>query len=198
MVIVKLYIEGGGQGHLLDTLFRQGWTSFFKKAGLAGRMPRIVRGGGRQQTFDTFRTAVQNPRPGELPLLLVDSEGPLQKGHTVWQHLAARDGWDRPAADAEQAFLMVEVMETWFLADRRLLREFFGSALRENALQEWRSLEKVPKLSVLGALGRATAACGVPYAKGKISFDLLSRLDAGAVERACPHAKRLLDRLRAL
>ncbi len=77
MVTPRIYIEGGGEGHLLDTLFRQGWTAFFKTAGLEGKMPGIVRGQGRTRTFDLFVTAVVNLRPGVLPLLLVDSEGPL-------------------------------------------------------------------------------------------------------------------------
>ena len=110
---IKLYVEGGGEGQLLDTLFRQGWTRFFEAAGLAGRMPSVVRGQGRKQTFDLFVRAVTHPRGGTLPLLLVDSEEPVEEGHSVWQHLEARDGWKRPHGTADgQAFLMVQVMET--------------------------------------------------------------------------------------
>jgi hypothetical protein len=117
VVRTRIYIEGGGEGRLYDTLFRRGWSEFFEAAGLSGRMPRVVRGKGRGQTFDLFSTAVSNPRPGVLPLLLVDSEDPVQLGHTVWQHLKARDDWDQPEGTDDQAFLMVQVMETWFLAD---------------------------------------------------------------------------------
>jgi hypothetical protein len=28
MVSARIYIEGGGEGQLLDTLFRQGWNAF--------------------------------------------------------------------------------------------------------------------------------------------------------------------------
>lgn len=199
VVSIKIYIEGGGEGHLLDTLFRQGWTAFFKASGLEGRMPRIVRGQGRQRTFELFVTAVENPEPGVLPLLLVDSEEPVAESHTAWQHLKARaaDDWDRPTgARDDQAFLMVQVMETWFLADRDLLRSYFGSALRENHLKVWPSLAAVPKATVLRALDQATAACSPCYAKGKVSFDLLAKLNPAKVEQACPDAKRLLDHLR--
>lgn len=58
MVSAKIYIEGGGEGQLLDTIFRESWNAFFKAAGLAGRMPRVVRGRGRKQTFDLFGTVV--------------------------------------------------------------------------------------------------------------------------------------------
>lgn len=197
MVSARIYIEGGGEGQLLDTLFRQGWTAFFKAAGLEGRMPRIVRGQGRQRTFDLFVTAVENPRVGELPLLLVDSEGPFAQGHTVWEHLKTRDDWERPAdAREDQAFLMVQLMETWFLADRNLLRWYFGSALREEPLKAWPVLAEVPKSTVLQALNQATAACRTPYAKGKVSFELLAKLNPTSVEQACPDARRLLNRLR--
>jgi len=93
---------------------------------------------------------------------------------------------------------MVQVMETWFLADRETLRKYFGASLREEALRAWPSLERVPKDTVLDALSRATAACRTPYAKGKVSFEILAKLNPNRVEQACPNAKRLLDRLRGL
>ena len=55
---IRIYIEGGGDGRILDTLFRQGWQRFFQAAGLSGHMPAVVRGGGRTQTWDMFVTAV--------------------------------------------------------------------------------------------------------------------------------------------
>lgn len=197
----KIYAEGGGEGQYLDRLFRRGWTAFFQAAGLAGRMPSVVRGQGRRRTFDLFLTAVKYPRRGELPLLLVDSEDPLAPGHSVWQHLKARSGdkWEKPSDAAEdQAFLMVVVMETWFLADRNLLRRYFGTELREKHLRAWPNLEAVPKDRVLEALEQATAGCEKPYSKGRASFELLARLTPASVEAACPHAKAFLDRLRRL
>ncbi|MCA1789481.1 MAG: hypothetical protein LC667_06385, partial [Thioalkalivibrio sp.] len=92
----RIYAEGGGEGQLLDTLFRQGWSAFFRSAGLEGRMPSVIRCGSRERAFDDFVTAVRNPRPGVLPLLLVDSEEAVAPRHSAWQHLKARDGWDRP------------------------------------------------------------------------------------------------------
>ena len=196
---VRLYIEGGGEGQLLDTLFRQAWRQFFEAVGLAGSMPRVVRGQGRMQTFDMFTVALAQARPGVLSLLLVDSEDPVATGHSVWQHLKARDNWDRPSAAVDdQAFLMVQVMETWFLADRGLLEQYFGAPLRANHLRQWPALENVPKSTVLDALARATAGCQKPYSKGKVSYELLGRLSPARVEAACPNAKALLDRLRGL
>lgn len=194
---VTLYVEGGGDGRSLRARFREGWSGFLESAGLGGGV-KIVRGGGREQTFSRFAAALAWGRPGATALLLVDSEGPVAPGATVWEHLHARDGWTRPAgAGDDQAFLMVQLMETWFLADRDALRRCFGAAFRENALRHWPELEAIPKTTVLETLDRATAACRKRYAKGKVSFELLARIDPARVEAACPHARALLDRLRA-
>lgn len=197
---VKIYAEGGGEGQLYDTLFRKGWREFFEKANLRGRMPSVIRGKGRARTFDLFRTAIIHGKPDELPLLLVDSEDAVGAGHTVWQHLKIQDDWDRPdRAGDDQAFLMVQVMETWFLADREMLRTYFGPEFRENHIPGWPDLESVPKATAFDTLEKATAGCDrKQYRKGKISFEMLARLDPSKIEIACPHAKKLLDRLRKL
>ena len=152
-----------------------------------------------EQTFRRFAVAVTSGPPGAAALLLVDSEAPVAPGRSVWQHLHDRDGWRRPGgARDDQAFLMVQIMETWFLADRRALREYFGAGFREGAFSQWSALEDIPKATVLKALERATADCGKRYAKGRVSFDLLARIDPARVEEACEHSGALLDRLRAL
>ncbi len=201
MVTAELYIEGGGdnrQQHskALRVRFRQGWNAFFKSAGLGGRMPKVVRGGGRQQTFERFAIAIAEGHPNIVPLLLVDSEDPVKAGHSVWHHLQVRDGWNRPLnAGDDQAFLMVQAMETWFIADRNSLQRYFGAKFNENAFRQWPQLEAVPKATVFDALERATDK---GYAKGKVSFALLAQINPALVEAACPHAKALLDRLRTL
>ena len=193
-----VYIEGGGdRNENLERLFRRWWTKFFGAAGLRGRLPRVVRGGSRNRTIKLFLKAVSAPDPGRVPLLLVDSEGPVQEGRSVWQHLRAREKQIPPCeASDDRAFLMVQVMETWFLADRAALRQHFGPHFREDSLQQWPRLEGVPKATVIDALRNASKDCPSPYAKGSVSFQLLEKVNPGLVEAACPHAKRLLDCLR--
>lgn len=195
MVSVKIYIEGGGEGKDLDIRFREAWTKFFKAAGLAGRMPRPVRGKGRAHTFDLFSTAVQNSRFGEMPLLLVDGEAPVATGHDVWQHLKTRDNWDKPgSATEDHAYLMVQVMETWLITDPDALRTYFGSQFKPEKIPAWPDLEAQPKEVIFDALDKATAECGNKrYAKGKISFELLGAVNPQRVSGKCPHAKRLLE-----
>ena len=194
---VIIFIEGGGNNDQnLERLFRRSWTTFFAAAGLQGHRPRVVRGGGRNRTFNLFAKEIKRPDPKRLPLLLVDSENPVAAGHSVWQHLQANDNWIRPLnVGDDQAFLMVQAMETWFLADRNSLQRYFGAKFKENALRQWPQLEAVPKATVFDALERATDK---GYVKGKVSFELLAQIDPALVEAACPHAKALLDRLRTL
>lgn len=195
-----IYIEGGGdRNESLKTLFRRSWAKFFAAAGLKGRMPRVVHGGSRNRTFDLFERAIANPGSGQLPFLLVDSEEPLQQGHSALQHLRTRDNWLLPDELGNgRAFLMVQIMETWFLADRVALRKHFGERFRDHAIGQWPQLEEVPKTTVLTTLRNATDSCSTPYTKGKVSFELLQKIDPGLVEAACPHAKALLQRLRML
>lgn len=198
MVTATLYIEGGGEGKDLRVRFRKGWRMFFEAAGVGDRT-KIVRCGGRQQAFKRFVAAVRDLRGNTLPLLLVDSEGAVQFGHSPWQHLLARDRWQKPdEANDDQAFLMVQFMETWFLADRDGLRRYFGERFSDQAIRRWPELEAVPKETVLRALERATAACGKGYSKGKVSFELLGHIDPARVKAACPHADALLAKLTTL
>ena len=195
--MVRVFIEGGSSGRASDRVFKEAWTAFFTAAGLAGRLPRIVRGEGRSATFRKFTTARR--RANEVFLLLVDSEGPVAPDHSAWQHLRNWDNWDQPPGAADDgAYLMVQVMETWFLADREALRGFFGPQLNENHFREWPNLEEVHKDTALNALERAASNCPKPYSKGKVSFELLGQIDPQRVAVACPHAKELLDYLRGL
>lgn len=199
MVKAAVYIEGGGTSNSLGRLFRTAWSDFFASAGLAGNLPRIVRGRSRNDTFDQFRTAVRSGRREELPILLVDSEGPVAAGRSVWQHLQAIDRWERPpGVGDEQAFLMAQAMETWLLADRATLRSYFGASFRENRLPSQRNLEGISKETALRSLERATADCNKQYAKGTVSFEILGRINPDAVSERCPHAKALLEFLRSL
>lgn len=129
----------------------------------------------------------------------MDIEDAVTLGRSTWHHVLNRDGWGQPeGAGNDQAFLMVQVMETWFLADREALRKYFGAKFKEKAFKTWPNLEDVPKRQVFEALKAATASCHKRYSKGKISFDLLAQIDPFRVEDACPHAKALLEKLRVV
>ncbi len=199
---VKVYVEGGGDRDDLKTECRKGFTEFFKKAGLENRLPQVVACGGRMRAYDHFRTAVRQNDPRVFPLLLVDSEGPVEG--SPWHHLKRRvdDNWDRPeGASDDQAHLMVQCMESRLLADRDCLAKFFGQGFFEKSLPaKQRKIEEIGKSEVLDSLVRASRKCKTkqPYQKGTHSFLLLARIDARKVIKASPHARRLINVLSSL
>ncbi len=196
---VKIYVEGGGDSKSLKTACRKGFRRFLEKTGLEGRMPGIVACGGRQSTYERFATALA---AGDgSPMLLVDAEDPVTAAANSadpWGHLRERDGWTRPiGAQDEQCHLMVQVMESWFLADNETLASFYGQRFRSNNLPRNPQIEAVPKADVLDGLSRATRETQKgAYSKGSHSFDILAMLDPATVEAAAPYAKRFLDTLR--
>jgi hypothetical protein len=56
-VKIKLYIEGGGDGPNLDALFREGWNSFFERAGMERGKLTVIRGKSRRRTLDLYERA---------------------------------------------------------------------------------------------------------------------------------------------
>lgn len=207
---MKLYIEGGGDSKSLHIQCREGFRKLLEKAGFSGRMPSTKACGSRNEAYDDFKTALKSAKPGEYPVLLVDSENPVELlkddedgvppkyKHTPWQHLQSRDGWQKPLeANDDQAQLMVQCMETWCAADRAALRDFFGQYLNKNALPPTNNLEAKAKDDIQTQLMQATKHCGRDrmYQKGKRSFELLGQLDPDTLKQHLPHFVRLCDML---
>ena len=206
--MVKIYVEGGGDAAALKTACRQGFTMFLEAAGLKGHMPRVVACGGRQDAFESYCTAVQS---GDDAVLLVDSEAPVLAQHQEgaesatwqpWGHLKQRqgDGWDKPADVADtDCHLMVQCMESWFLADKATLKKFFGQGFKERSLPAaGNAVETVSKEFVYQSLANATKDCKTKaqYGKGEHSFKLLALVDPAAVTAASPWAARLVAQMR--
>ncbi len=193
MVAVRLYVEGGGDTNRLRTACRRGFREFFLKAGLAGSMPRIIASGSRRSAYDDFCIA---QREGvDCALLLVDSEEAVAEDDGPWDHLSKRDRWPRPPdASDGQCHLMVQVMESWFLADKAALGRYFGKGFNERALPKRDDIEAIPKADVFKGLENATRQTETKgsYSKGSHSFEILALIDPKLVRRASPYANRLL------
>ncbi len=181
---IKLCVEGGGDGKILRTACREGFRTFIEKAGLAGMMPRIVACGGRGNAYNDFVVAHQQGSA----MLLVDAEEPVNEAGS-WRHLNKRDGWPRPEGAADnQCHLMVQIVESWFLADKDALKEFFGQGYRENALPQNLRIEQIAKGNIEKGLKDATRNTQKQcYNKGAHSFEILAKLDPEKVQNASPH-----------
>lgn len=195
---VKVYVEGGGDNRSLRAQCREGFRDFFCKAGLEGRMPSIHPCGGRMKAFKDFRTALKRAGAEDFIVLLVDSEDSVGVEEGSWAHLKRRDNWDRPvAATDENAHLMVQCMESWFLADKDKLATFFGDGFHRKAFPARPEVEDISKKNVLDSLEAASRHCGKKgkYDKGQHSFKILARLNPAKVTASSPHVKRLLETL---
>ena len=191
MVSIKLYVEGGGDSRILKTACRRGFSKFIEQAGAAGRMPSIVACGSRENAYQSFRKACAS---GEYAMLLVDAEEPVT-AVGPWEHLKGHDNWDRPASGTnQQCHLMVQAMESWFLADMAALVSYYGQGFRPQALPPNPNIEDVPKPEVENRLNQATRDTQKgPYSKGKHSFEILERLDPAKVVLASPYAKGFIE-----
>ena len=194
---VKLYIEGGGEQNRLKRECRRAFASFFESTGFRGRMPRLVACGSRNEAFRDFCSSQKSAdRSNKIAFLLVDSEdavlGDLQ--NRPWEHLRNRDQWVQPeTATNEQVHLMIQCMESWFLADKEALRRFFGQGFNSNALPNNSNIERIVKSDVLRSLENATRNSQKgSYGKGAHSFKILEEIDATKVVNASPSAKRMI------
>ena len=193
---VNVYVEGGGDAKALKIRCRRGFRQFFERAGLSGRMPTVVPCGSRNNAFESYCTALAAAGQNDFPVLLVDSESAVTQ--EPWDHLKTRDNWQRPAnSNDEQAHLMVQCMEAWFIVDRESLARFFGQGFSENPLPESQDIETISKQNVFHALQMATRNSKTKgeYGKSEHSFEILGQLDPAKVRRGSSHARKLLDAL---
>lgn len=197
---VCVYVEGGGPSakRHAATACRKAFSDFFGKA-LSDNKPRpkIVPSGSRDEACHDFCRSLKNDSD-TFAVLLVDSEGPVAGGKTAAAHLRDRDRWTTPMP-AEQVHLMVQCMEAWFLADKKVLAEYYGNKFKPAALPQNPNVEEISKQDVMKGLDAATKATETKglYHKTKHGFDLLGLIDPAAVRQASPFANDLIKLLLA-
>jgi hypothetical protein len=205
MVDVTVFVEGGGDTNHLRAACREGLRTFLTKAGVTAR-PVIKARGSRDKAYESFCIAVSH---GAQALLLVDSEALVSAAYQSgadkgewkpWEHLRQRDNWSKPeGATDKDCHLMVVCMESWLMADRPGLQEFFGQGFKPNALPtQSRSIEGIDKQALYQSLKTATAHCKTKaaYGKGEHSFKLLALIDPAKVTGASGWAERFIDELK--
>ena len=89
---------------------------------------------------------------------------------------------------------MVQTMETWIVADRPVLEDYYGDGFDGNALPGMADLEAAS--GVDKSLERATRNSGRGrYRKIGHASDLLRRIDPETVRKRCPACRRLFETL---
>jgi hypothetical protein len=198
-VSVCLYVEGGGSRAKSQTATacRKAFHIFLGKVLGDRPKPRIVASGSRDEAYHDFCRSV-NSDADTLAVLLVDSEDPILGGGTAIAHLRDREKhWTGPMPE-EQIHLMVQCMETWFLADKTALAQYYGKEFKPSALPANPKIEDISKHDVMKGLAGATKATRKGrYHKTGHGFDLLERIDPAAVRKAPSHADALVDFLLA-
>jgi hypothetical protein len=91
---------------------------------------------------------------------------------------------------------MVQVMESWFLADTNSLVEFYGQNFNANALPQNANVEKIPKSDVETGLANATKNTQKgKYHKTKHGPKILQLINSQKVRESAPHCQRLFETL---
>jgi hypothetical protein len=191
---VRVYVEGGGDAESTKSVCREAFRTLFEKITSGGNAPSIIASGGRLKASKNFCDALRDYEE-EVILLLVDSERPVKTD--AWAHLGAKpDKWAKPAsATADQAHLMVQSMEAWFLADKDALATYYGQGFLVKSLPQRPSVEDMPKADLAPALehaSRKTKTKGT-YHKTLHGFALLRLIDPAKVRRASIHADRFFE-----
>jgi hypothetical protein len=194
---VIIYIEGDtkqkGKGNAIT--LRQGFREFFKDLGENIKVPidlKLV--GSRELTIRIF-LAEQEFNKESFSVLLVDSEGEINEKDTPKTFLQKiSPKFDFKNIKDEQCHLMVQLMESWFLADKEKLAEFYGKDFNPKKLPQNKNIERIPKNDVITGLKEATQNTSKKeYGKGSHSGEILQRIDSGKVRKAAPHCEKLFD-----
>ena len=153
--------------------------------------------GGGDDVVRDFMSALRS-HPTALNVLLKDSDAP--DDGCLLASLKQRSDWKLPAGmtvSQDQVFWMVQIMEAWFLADRDVLKKFYGGDFHENSLPANPRIEEVPKGDVLSGLKQATSQTTAGrYHKTRHAVKLLSLLSAETVAAVAPNCRRLFETLK--
>ncbi len=198
---IRIYVEGGGDRRSGKHNLRLGLSEFLKdvtrKARDKNLFWNIIACGSRQKTYKSFCDALRD-HPDSFNILLVDSEASVNG--QPWEHLKQRkgDGWENPGVSDDHCHLMVQFMESWFLADVEALKTFYGNNFQDSALPNNKNVEGISKKDVLSALEKATTRTQRgKYHKGRHTHKLLAVIDPDKVRKRALHCERLFTTLAA-
>jgi len=197
---IRIYIEGDTKhkGKNTDITLRQGFNYFFRelidKAKNKNITLRPITYGSKFETFKKFLDGVEE-YPDSFVLFLLDSDAPIDENETPKSFLQEQNPlWHLQDAEENQCHLMVQVMESWFFADKDKLAKFYGQNFNRNALARNTNVENIPKAIVESGLANATRNTQKgEYHKTRHGAKLLELINPQKVREAAPHCEKLFD-----
>lgn len=172
---LRLYFEG-------DNGLKPGFHKFLKEIVDVARSQRckfqLVEANGNP--VQDFRDAFKTHRDA-WDVLLLDSEDP--------QEFQLRKK-SLEGCDPDSIFWMVQIMESWFLADIDALKALFGGSVTTGNP----NVEQIPKEDMLERLKKAANG---EYHKVKHGTKLLGLVDPAKVRKAAPHCDRMFTAILA-
>lgn len=194
---IKLYVEGGGRGTNKNATIKlqQGFDSLLKELKELARAKKIsfkvIPSGSTDETYEEFIFSIKHSSQS-FNLLLVDSDKPLEDKDTPKIFLQREKKWDLKKVEENQCHLMVQIMESWFLADSETLKSFYGQKFNSNAIPKTKDIEKILKDSVESSLDSATKNTqkGI-YSENKLkhSSELLAKLSVEIIKVRAKHCQ---------
>ncbi len=195
---IRIYIEGDtkNKGKNTDITLRQGFNAFFRELIEQAKSRNItLRPITYGSKFETFKKFLDGKReyPESFVLFLLDSDAPLEEGQTPKSFLQKQNPtWLLQGAEEDECHLMVQLMESWFFADKDGLAEFYGKNFNRNALSKNTNVEKIAKADVESGLNKATKNTprGV-YHKTRHGAKILEIVSPRKVRDSASHCDRL-------
>jgi hypothetical protein len=184
---IRIHYEG-------DAQLKEGFRRFFAElVSLANARNdcrvQFIDGAGRETAIHDFRLALKT-HPASWNVLLIDSEGP--DDGNLFRPLGLT------AAQRESVFWMVQMMESWFLADVQALKGYYGQGFRESSLRGDPNVERISKRDVMRRLANATGRTQKgKYDKVDHAPHLLRKIDPALVQKAAPNCLRIFEIFRS-
>ncbi len=178
MTEIRIHFEG-------DDHLRPGFRAFFREIVDQARAKRckvelIATGGTPKRDFGI---AIRSHKDA-WNILLLDSEGPHDGKLTA--RLIVEQGWSNEHEDS--IFWMVEMMESWFHADKEALGRFYKGDFNGKAMKANPNVEQIAKKDLMDGLKAATKDTKKgAYHKTKHAPTLLEMIAPRLVRQAAPN-----------
>ncbi len=203
--VLYLYVEGDD---VLRKSMQEGIFRGFRQRLMNRYEFRIIAGEGNSETVTDWIGRREQASPGDIVLLLIDSEGPIsanpnQPPQGCTSFLTSAD------LATGDVYFMVQLMESWFLVEPEHLATLYRKEFNASRLPAVPSgpsparpgdrLEAVPKSLVEAGLKAATmGAYSRASGKTRVAPEMLQRLSLEKIARESFHANSLLERLQSL